>query len=377
MRTKATDRLIRYTGAILAVLIATFLRHVLHAMGDSGISPLYFAAVIFSAWFGGFGPGLLATGLSGLATAYLLIPQVNTAQGVRDTVLRVLVFMVVAMLTSSLNTALKRAAEASRSAAEAFRKARDAAEEASAAKSRFVAMVSHELRAPLVPLVMVADAMENDSALPTPLKRDVQMMRRSLNVELRLIDDLVDLSRIGSGKPNLQMARIDLHDPLLAATRSLEADVADAELELNTELSAANSIVWGDATRLQQVCWNLIRNAIKFTPPGGRVSVRTSNAPNGNVVIEVSDTGIGIEPEKLSKIFEAFEQAGPDIAARFGGLGLGLAIAQGLVEAQGGKITAASAGPDQGATFTVCLPATGIAVPQAPVSSQNISTPIE
>src|SRR5947209_2052127 len=107
MRRIAPDIVVRCGGAILAVLIATLLRHILRAMGDSGISPLYFAAVIFSAWFGGFGPGLLATGLSGLATAYLLIPQTSTAQGVRDALLRVLVFMVVAILTSSLNSALK------------------------------------------------------------------------------------------------------------------------------------------------------------------------------------------------------------------------------------------------------------------------------
>lgn len=377
MRANASHTLIRYGSAILAVLAATLLRHVLHAMGDSGISPIYFAAIIFSAWYGGFGPGLLATGLSGLATAYVLMPQANTVQGVRDAVLRVIVFMVVAILTSSLNAALKRAAEASRTAAEAFRKARDAAEDASASKSRFVAMVSHELRAPLVPLVMVADAMEHDSSLPTALKRDVQMMRHSLNIELRLIDDLVDLSRIGSGRLNLQMARLDVHEPVLAAKRSCEADARDGGLELITELSASNSIVWGDATRLQQVCWNLIRNAIKFTPPGGRVCVRTANAPNGNILIEVSDTGIGIEPEKLSKIFDAFEQAGPDIAARFGGLGLGLAIAQGLVEAHGGKITAASDGPDRGATFAARLPTAGSPVPQVRVDPQKLSTPLQ
>jgi signal transduction histidine kinase len=356
----------RYATAILAVVAANLLRNVLHAMGDSGISPLYFAAVIFSAWFGGLGPGFLATALSGVATAYLLMPQAGTAGGFRDAVLRVLVFTVVAVLTSSLHAALKRAAEASR-------RARELAEEASAAKSRFLAMVSHELRGPLVPVAMVMDAMENDASLPTPVRRDAQMVRRSVNVELRLIDDLVDLSRIGSGKLNLKLERIDLHDPLAAAVEIALPDAHDAELDLQTELAATDSLVCADAVRLQQIFWNLIRNAIKFTAPGGRVRVRTRNAPDGNILVEVSDEGIGIEPEKLSRIFDAFEQAGPDIAARFGGLGLGLAISQGLAEAHGGTITAASAGLDQGTTFTVRLPAARTEVCPNPTANSDMA----
>ena len=355
-RSRIRSTSVRYGTAVLAVIIATLLRGVLHSLGDSGISPLYFAAVLFSAWYGGLGPGFLATGLSGIATAYLLIPQTGTLEGARDAILRVLVFTIVALLAGSLHAALKRAAEASAAAADAYRRAKEAAEEASAAKSRFVAMVSHELRAPLVPVAMVLDAMASDPSLPTPLCRDAQMIREGVEVELRLIDDLVDLSRIGSGKLNLKMTQVDIHQPLAASVEGCRADARDAEVELILQPLAASHVVWGDPTRLQQIFWNLIRNAIKFTPAGGRVAIRSSNTENGNVVIEVTDNGIGIEPEKLSLIFNAFEQAGPDIAARFGGLGLGLAIAQGLTTAHGGAISATSAGIDTGATFTVRLP---------------------
>jgi signal transduction histidine kinase len=368
-RSRIGNAAIGYATAILAVAVANVLRSVLHSFGDSGISPLFFAAVIFSAWFGGLGPGIVATVLSGIATAWALIPQADTAAGFRDAVLRVLVFTVVAVLTSSLHAALKRAAQASQ-------RARELAEEASAAKSRFLAMVSHELRAPLVPVSMVMDAIENDASLPTPVRRDAQMVRRSVEVELRLIDDLVDLSRIGNGKLNLKLERIDLHDPLAAAIEIARPDAHDSQLDLLTELHATHSIVQGDPMRLQQIFWNLIRNAIKFTPPGGRVTIHTSNAPEGAVRVDVIDNGIGIAPEKLSRIFEAFEQASPDVAARFGGLGLGLAIAQGLAEAHGGAITAASAGADRGTIFTVRLPTAqpdaiapaGAANPQIPAA---------
>jgi signal transduction histidine kinase len=370
-RTRSTA--VRYASALLAVIAATLLRGVLHSLGDSGISPLYFAAVLFSAWYGGLGPGFLATGLSGIATAYLLIPEISTAEGVRDAILRVLVFTIVALLAGSLHAALKRAAEASNTAAEAFRRAKEAAEEASAAKSRFVAMVSHELRSPLVPVSMVMDALESDPSLPAPLKRDVQMVRQGIEVEMRLIDDLVDLSRIGSGKLTLKMEQVDVHQPLSAAIDVCRLDARDAQIDFNLDFSATSPLVWGDPTRLQQIFWNLIRNAIKFTPAGGKITIRSANATNGNVLVEVADDGIGIDPEKLSLIFDAFEQAGPDVAARFGGLGLGLAIAQGLTAAHNGVISAQSPGPDQGATFTLRLPAGGIIPHERPADPGTAS----
>jgi signal transduction histidine kinase len=181
------------------------------------------------------------------------------------------------------------------------------------------------------------------------------MMRRNVLVEMRLIDDLVDLTRIGAGKLNLRMDPLDLHKPLNDAVALLQGDAQDKQLRLDLQCEAINSHIMGDAMRLQQICWNLIRNAIKFTPDGGCARVRTLNI-EGTVCVEVSDNGIGIDPQRLTAIFEAFEQGDSQVADRFGGLGLGLAICQALTDAHGGTIRAVSAGLDQGATFTVCIP---------------------
>jgi signal transduction histidine kinase len=335
----------RYLGALLVVGAAGLLTHLLSNLGDSGISPLFFAAVLISAWYGGRGPGLMATAASGLATAYILIPNVASLAGVRDVIMRVVVFTVVALLASALNAATKRAAEA-------FRKARDSAEEASAAKSRFLAIVSHELRTPLSSVTILADGLAADRSLPPAAREDAVKILESVELEARLIDDLVDLSSISSGKLRLNRGLVDLHESLLAAIKSCETSINDKAIHLVEDLAAEHRNIIGDRTRLQQVFWNLIRNAIKFTPDGGRVAIRTWNDAT-QTFVEVSDNGIGIDPQRLVSIFRAFEQGNADIPARFGGLGLGLAICQALVEAHGGRITAASDGPGTGARFRV------------------------
>jgi signal transduction histidine kinase len=347
---------IRYASAVIAVAAAATLTHFLTTLGDAGLSPLFFAAVLFSAWFGGLGPGLAATFLSGVATTYLLIPHINSFVGIRDAVLRVLVFTVVAILTSSLHAATRRAAAASRLVADAFRKARDAAEEASAAKTRFLATVSHELRTPLSSVVMIGEAIAKDVSLPRLVRDDAEAILRCVELEVRLIDDLVDLSRIGHGKLSLNMQPLDLHQSLLATLQLCDSDLKEKQIELITEFKAAKSQVIADGVRLQQIFWNLIRNALKFTPDAGRIGIVTRTDAEERIIVEVSDNGIGIDPQRLSSIFEAFEQAGPDITARFGGLGLGLAICQALVEAHGGTIRAFSHGLNQGSVFSVAIP---------------------
>ena len=346
---KRNTRASGYIVAILCTAAAALLTRILASLGDAGISPLFLAAIFFSAWYGGLGPGLLATFLSGAATAYLLIPEHGALPGVGGAVLRVVVFTMVALLVSSLNAATRRAAEAAR-------KAREAAEEANAAKSRFVAMVSHELRSPLSPIAMVAEALGEDPALADSARAGVELIRRNVQTEIRLIDDLVDLSRIGAGKLNLQLRPVDLHQPMAAAAALLQIDAKEKQIQMTIDPAARDSMVMADSLRLGQIAWNLIRNAIKFTPECGSVRIRTFNRDQNNVCLEVSDTGIGIEEQHLQAIFSAFEQAGPDIGARFGGLGLGLAICQALSEAHGGSIQAFSAGRNQGATFTFCIP---------------------
>ena len=356
-KTRLITSLCHYGTAIVSVCVATVLTRFMAEIGDSGITPLFFAAVFVSAWYGGWGAGLMATVLSGLATAHFLMPPANSFAVARDDLLRAAVFILVAMLTSSLHSATKRAAVASRKAEEQARLAQEAAEAASAAKTQFLAMVSHELRTPLNPVIMVSELLERDSQLPAQVRQDIAMIRRNVDLEVRLIDDLLDLSRVSNGKLRLNLRPVDLRKPLSAAVRVLEADVREKQLQLEVQQPREELPMIGDPLRLQQVFWNLLRNAIKFTPEKGRISLRGwSEAGQG--VVELLDTGIGIEPERLSVIFHAFEQGSPDIAARFGGLGLGLAISQALIQAHGGTITAASDGKGCGATFTARLPLT-------------------
>lgn len=336
--------MLRYGLAVVAVGVATVLTHLLIRFGDAGLTPLFFAAVLFCAWYGGIGPGLLATVLSGAGTFYLLMRgRQFSAAAMVDYVPRLLVFCVVSVLTGALH--------------EATRRARVAAESANAAKSQFLAMVSHELRAPLSPVMTATEMLEGDPNLPVDLRGDVRTIRRNVETEIRLIDDLVDLTRLSVGKMSLRQEVIDVHEPLRTAVRVCDTDAQERGQHIVVKLEANPSQVMGDPVRLQQVFWNLLRNAIKFTPDGGQIVVSTTNSNSGNSVeIKIADTGIGIDPQKLASIFEAFEQGGPDIQERFGGLGLGLAICRALVKAHDGAIAVQSDGREKGAALTVRLP---------------------
>ena len=230
------------------------------------------------------------------------------------------------------------------------------ADAASRAKDKFLAVLSHELRTPLSPVVMAIAAMEIDEDLPFKFRDDIAMIRRNIDLEARLIDDLLDLSRITSGKLRLQMEPVRVHGLLRHVLRSSVSDLLEKQLTVRTQLDAAGDAASADPARLQQVFWNLLRNAAKFTPEGGSIVVRTWNAKaDGHLFIEVRDTGVGIRADALPHIFDAFDQGDMRTTRQFGGLGLGLAIAKAIVDMHGGIIRADSAGQDQGATFTVRL----------------------
>ncbi|HEY9422732.1 MAG TPA: ATP-binding protein [Thermoanaerobaculia bacterium] len=235
--------------------------------------------------------------------------------------------------------------------------ARQAAEEANRAKDRFLAILSHELRTPLTPVLTLAQMLETDPALPPKLRAWVETIRRNVELETRLIDDLLDHTRITHGKIELQPAPVDVHEKIRQTCALCEGDARDKSLELTTDLAAARSWVQADPARVQQVLWNLVKNAVKFTPEGGTITILTADAEDGGIIVEVRDTGIGIEPHVLPRVFDVFEQGGPEVTRSFGGLGLGLAISKGLIELHGGKLSAASDGPGQGAVFSVRLPA--------------------
>ena len=227
---------------------------------------------------------------------------------------------------------------------------------ASAAKDRFLAMLSHELRTPLNPVLMAAGELYDDPALPPAMRDTLRMMQRNIALEARLIDDLLDFSRITNGKLQLHRTALDLHTLVRAVLEICAEDIAVRPHVVTMNLQAPSAAVFGDPARLQQVLWNVLKNAIKFTPAPGRIDIYSAQVNEGTLSLTVADNGVGIDQAKLAGIFGAFEQGGDTTTARFGGLGLGLAITKAFVELHEGQIRATSAGPGQGTQITIELP---------------------
>lgn len=236
---------------------------------------------------------------------------------------------------------------------EALRTAKEQAERASEAKSDFLAALSHELRTPLTPVLLTASLMESHPELPADLRADVATIRQNVELESRLISDLLDLTRISHGKLQLEDREVDLHQVVRSA---IDICQREASSKLTLDLGATNHTVRGDSTRLQQIFWNLINNAFKFTPNEGEITVRSRNTDDGRVQVEIVDNGVGIDASVLPRLFNAFEQGDVRASRQQAGLGLGLAISKRLAEAQGGTISVRSEGRGRGATFTVELP---------------------
>ncbi len=243
-----------------------------------------------------------------------------------------------------------------KSAEEAIVAAKETAEAANRAKDRFLASFSHELRTPLTPVLAVLSSLDGEPGLPAGISRDIAMMRRNVEMEARLIDDLLDLTRISRKSLQLTMATADAHGLVRHAVDICHDGIVARRLVMNVALQAKCHHVRADSARLEQVFWNIIRNAVKFTPEGGAVTVRSCNDAAGNLKVEIVDTGIGIPPESLPRLFDAFQAAHTPDHASPSGLGLGLAISKSLVELHGGTMLAASEGAGKGATLTVILP---------------------
>jgi PAS domain S-box-containing protein len=258
---------------------------------------------------------------------------------------------------------------------EKLRSAKEAAEAASRAKDNFVAALSHELRTPLTPVLLSAAALRDDARLPADVRTEMAMMERNIALEARLIDDLLDLTRITRGKLPLRTEPCEAHSLLSHAIDTIREDARAKDIALELELAAQHSSLTGDPARLQQVFWNLLKNAVKFTPAGGRIAIRTrDDAAHERLIVEVADTGHGFAPEEADRIFEPFEQAGGERDRRAGGLGLGLAIARAIVDLHGGVIRAGSPGEGRGATFTVELPG-AMAPPDGTCGEAHEETP--
>ncbi len=228
------------------------------------------------------------------------------------------------------------------------------AEMASRTKDRFLAMLSHELRTPLTPILFSSSLLTEDPTLSETMREHLRVIVKNAELEARLVDDLLDVTRISRGKFHLNFGIADAHKVLRTVLETCSADLANKQLHLSVELEATNYQLRADVDRLQQVFWNLIKNAIKFTPPGGRIAIRSMNLRSDLLRVEIQDSGKGIAPRVAARIFEPFEQGESSE-----GLGLGLAICKSIVELHGGRIAASSPGLGKGAAFVVEIPAVG------------------
>jgi signal transduction histidine kinase/CheY-like chemotaxis protein len=226
---------------------------------------------------------------------------------------------------------------------------------ANAAKDQFLALLSHELRNPLSPVIAMVGELEASAGESSEVRRALEVIRRNVELEARLIDDLLDVTRISKGKLQLTLETASVHEILQRSYEICREEIAAKDLKIEFRLRAEHAYVEGDPARLQQVFWNLIKNSVKFTPAKGRIVIETLNPTPEEVEIRTTDTGIGIESDQMERIFNAFEQGQSSITRRFGGLGLGLAISKAMVNAHGGTIKAESSGKNRGATFIVTL----------------------
>jgi signal transduction histidine kinase len=267
----------------------------------------------------------------------------------------------------------ERADSETRRLAEAEKVARQSIE----AKDRFIASLSHELRTPLTPVLAAVTALKGRADVPIALRNTWEMIRRNVQTEVRLIDDLLDVSRITQGKMRVSREPADVHAALRDVLQTLDGELTGKRISLGVFLEAARHTASVDLVRIKQVFWNLIRNAVKFTAQGGRIEVRSWNddAPGGGRLhLEVSDDGIGFDPNSAPRLFEAFEQ-GAETPERNGGLGLGLAICRGIMNLHGGTIAAASPGRGRGARFVIEIDTVSAQQPSPPAAAPATPEP--
>ncbi|MGL5943666.1 MAG: ATP-binding protein [Waterburya sp.] len=239
--------------------------------------------------------------------------------------------------------------------AEERKRAQEQAESANRVKDEFLAIVSHELRTPLNPILGWSQLISQGKLSDVNLNKGLEAIKRNANLQSQLIDDLLDVSRILRGKLHLNWSTLKLSLIVNSALETIQLTAETKSITINFDTDDSNALVRGDPTRLQQVVWNLLANAVKFTPEGGQIDVNLSES-NSHICLEVKDTGKGIAPEFLPYVFESFRQADTSTTRKFGGLGLGLAICRHLVELHGGQIWAESEGEGQGSTFGFELP---------------------
>jgi two-component system CheB/CheR fusion protein len=228
-------------------------------------------------------------------------------------------------------------------------------EAANRTKDNFLAMLSHELRTPLSPVLLAVENLQKEWSQSAETASALEIIQRNIRVEKHLIDDLLDVTRISKGKLELSLGTVDVHAQIRNVAEMCRSEAEAKRNRLELDLAATDYFVSADEARFQQIIWNLLKNAIKFSREKGEIRISSANHSSGELTITVQDHGIGIEPEAMERIFNPFEQGERSLKRRFGGLGLGLAISKSLAEAHRASLIARSDGPNTGATFVLTI----------------------
>lgn len=297
-----------------------------------------------------------ATGIFILSTVAIWGTLHNSGPFVMETENQSLLILQSSTAVLTVTAMVLAAAMAERRRAEAaLEKQKAVVEAANRTKDNFLAMLSHELRTPLTPVVAALETLQSELSQNEESKSVLAMIRRNIDVESRLIDDLLDLTRISKGKLELKFARVDAHEAIANVVEICRAEAEAKRIRVKVELRAGDYHVEADASKLQQIIWNLFKNAIKFSTDDGQIEIASSNEAPHLLTISIRDTGVGIAPDVIERIFDPFEQGDRSFQQRFGGLGLGLAISRLLAQAHGASLTAKSDGFNRGATFFLTL----------------------
>jgi signal transduction histidine kinase len=337
MRKKLPVLLYRYGITVPVIGVAVLLTGLLPPLEPTP-SMLFFGAVAMSAWYGGLGPGLVATGLSVLALDYYFVdPVYALGVGAADAV-RLALFCLVSILISWLDAARKRVEEALR--------------EQNRHKEEFLAMLAHELRTPLSTSFYALEALRHRGGDPAIVEETCQLLDRQLRKMTRLIKDQLDEAGLRLGKLRLSRESVDVAHLVDHAVETVRPLIATQGHQLEVCVPAEPLQLDADPTRLEQIVVNLLENAAKYTPPRGHIWLRVERSTSG-LRLRVKDTGVGLAPEALPRIFDRFAQV--ENGSR-GGLGIGLSLVRDLVALHGGTVMASSEGLGRGSEFTVCLP---------------------
>jgi signal transduction histidine kinase len=348
------SRTVQYAFAVAVTGLAALLRTELTPLWGLKLPLItFYPAIVASAWFGGFGPGLTTTLLSAVVVEYFWMePTSGFALRYPADAIALAMFVAIGLFISAVTEALYRTQR--RQAVERAR-VEEELRDMDRRKDEFLAVLSHELRTPLTTMMGWLHMLRAGQLDASQTHRRLEILERSTRSLARMIDDLLDISRIAAGKMIIDRQPLSLAPLVGEAVESLQPDAEAKGLTLKRELDAGVGSVSADSERMRQVLRNLITNAVKYTPTGGHIDVQLTGG-DGVARIIVHDTGSGIERALLPHVFERFRQGDWRKAGVQGGLGLGLAIVREIVELHGGAVAVHSDGPGTGATFTVTLP---------------------